>query len=381
MTMTNAQFHRYGRHLVLPEVGVHGQEKLLAGKVLLIGCGGLGSPVSLYLAAAGVGTIGLVDFDTIDVSNLQRQILFDTNQVGQLKAEVAAERLRALNPDVDVRVHLEALSSENAMELFSDYDYIIDGTDNFPTRYLVNDACVLTGKINVYGSIFRFDGQATVFGHPDGPCYRCLFPEPPKPHEVPNCSEGGVLGVLPGLVGLVQANEAIKLIAEIGDPLIGRLQVLDALSMRWREMKVEKDPNCPLCGEHRTIHELVDYQEFCGFSMLDEEETVQEITPHELRARLSNGWNGVLLDIREPEERVTGEIEGAVVMPVNELVERLIELDPYRDREIVVYCQGGVRSVSGVKILQGRGFQAVSLKNGFRDWLAEDTGSHTALSA
>jgi len=379
--MTNAQFHRYGRHLVLPEVGVHGQEKLLAGKVLLIGCGGLGSPVSLYLAAAGVGTIGLVDFDTIDVSNLQRQILFSTDQVGQLKAEVAAERLRALNPDVDVRVHLEALSSENAMELFRDYDYIIDGTDNFPTRYLVNDACVLSGKINVYGSIFRFDGQATVFGHPDGPCYRCLFPDPPKPHEVPNCSEGGVLGVLPGLVGLVQANEAIKLIAGIGDPLIGRLQVLDALSMRWREMKVEKDPNCPLCGEHRTITELVDYQEFCGFSMLDEEETVKEITPEELRARLGNGWNGILLDVREPEERVTGEIDGAVVMPVNELVERLFELDEYRDREIVVYCQGGVRSISGVKILQGRGFQAVSLKNGFRDWLAEEPAPGTVLSA
>ena len=256
MTMTNAQFHRYGRHLVLPEVGVHGQEKLLAGKVLLIGCGGLGSPVSLYLAAAGVGTIGLVDFDTIDVSNLQRQILFSTDQVGQLKAEVAAERLRALNPDVDVRVHLEALSSENAMELFRDYDYIIDGTDNFPTRYLVNDACVLSGKINVYGSIFRFDGQATVFGHPDGPCYRCLFPDPPKPHEVPNCSEGGVLGALAGTVGSLQAVGVLKEIMGIGDSLAGWLLIYDALYAEVRKMKLPRDPDCPLCGDTPSISDL-----------------------------------------------------------------------------------------------------------------------------
>lgn len=369
MPMTDAQYYRYGRHLVLPEIGVAGQEKLLNAKVVLIGNGGLGSPCALYLAAAGVGTIGLVDFDVVDVSNLQRQILYQTDQVGKPKAEMAAQRLQALNPDLRVVTHVQALTSENALRIIRDYDIVVDCTDNFATRYMVNDACVLSGKPDVYGSVFRFDGQATVFGVPGGPCYRCMFPVPPQPGEIASCSEGGVFGVLPGLIGVVQATEVVKLITGAGEPLVGRLLLLDASAMRWREISIRHNPDCPLCGSKRTITGMVDHRAFCGVKPA--EQPVQHIAAGELRRRMGNGWNGILVDVREPYERERdGVIPESHSIPVNEMIDRFHELDAFRDRDIVVYCGNGVCSLSGVKILQARGFHAFSLENGFKAWRA-----------
>ncbi|MEJ2632833.1 MAG: molybdopterin-synthase adenylyltransferase MoeB [Acidihalobacter sp.] len=372
MRMSDSQYYRYGRHLVLPEIGVAGQEKLLDAKVVLIGNGGLGSPCAMYLAAAGVGTIGLMDFDVVDISNLQRQVLYQTDQVGKPKAAMAAHRLKALNPDTRVVTYEEALTSQNAMDIFADYDIVVDCTDNFATRYLVNDACVLSGKPDVYGSVFRFDGQATVFGMPDGPCYRCLFPVPPQPGEVVTCSEGGVFGVLPGLIGVVQATEVVKLITGMGEGLVNRLLLLDATSMRWREINVERNPDCPICGQHRTIHELMDYRSFCG--MKPNGASVASISAASLLERMNNGWDGVVVDVREPFERDRdGFIGGSRLIPVNELVDRFHELEDARGREIVVYCQNGVCSINGAKILQTRGFEVALLDKGFGDWLAVTT--------
>jgi len=370
MAMTKDQIMRYSRHLILPEVGVEGQEKLLAAKVLLVGAGGLGAPIALYLAASGVGTIGVVEFDTVDVSNLQRQILYTVDDIGVEKGKVAVKKLTAMNPDLHVVHHAERLTSENAMALFADYDYIVDGTDNFPTRYLINDACVLSGKVNVYGSIYRFDGQATIYGHPDGPCYRCIFPVPPGPGEVPSCSEGGVVGVLPGLVGLVQATEVIKLITGIGESLVGRLLLLDALNMRWREMKIKKDPACPVCGTHRSVHKLVDYEQFCGLN--GNEENVEEISASEVRKRINDGKNPIFLDVRNIDKK-THRINDAVIIPLNEIIDRLADMEAHKDRDIVVYCQDGISSVMAVRIMQSRGFKnSMSLVGGYTGWLKSE---------
>src|SRR5262244_740408 len=305
-SLTNDEVKRYSRHLIMPEVGVDGQRKLKAAKVLCIGAGGLGSPVAMYLAAAGVGTIGLVDFDVVDYSNLQRQILHSTPDVGKPKLQSAKEKLQALNPEIEIRTHEVALSSENALQLFAPYDVIIDGTDNFPTRYLVNDACVILGKPNAYGSIFRFEGQASVFATKEGPCYRCLYPEPPPPGLVPSCAEGGVLGVLPGLIGVIQATETVKLIMGIGEPLIGRFLIYDALRMRFRELKLRKDPDCPVCGTHPTVTRLIDYEQFCGIAPAAPEpatvNTATELTALELKQRLDRGDKLTIVDVREPNE-------------------------------------------------------------------------------
>ena len=305
MELSNEEIARYSRHLIMPEVALDGQKQLKAAKVLTVGTGGLGSPLALYLAAAGIGTIGIVDFDVVDESNLQRQIIHGTSDVGRPKVESAYEKIKDINPNVEVRVHEEALTSENALEIFEDYDVIVDGTDNFPTRYLLNDACVLLGKPNVYGSIFRFEGQASVFFAEEGPCYRCLYPEPPPPGLVPSCAEGGVLGILPGAIGTIQATETVKLILGIGEPLIGRLLLYDALGMSFREMKLRKDPNCPVCGENPTVTELIDYQDFCGIpqaSSAAEENGVPEITVRELKGKLDNNEDVNVLDVREPHE-------------------------------------------------------------------------------
>src|SRR5579864_4642305 len=328
----------------MPEVGMEGQLKLKRARVLTIGTGGLGAPLGLYLAAAGVGHLGLVDFDVVDSSNLQRQVTFTTADVGKAKSEAAKERLSALNPMIDIKSYEARLTSENALDLFRDYDIIVDGTDNFPTRFLVNDACLLLGKPNVYGSIFRFEGQATVFGYPGGPCYRCLYPEPPPPGLVPSCAEGGVLGVLPGIVGSIQAMETIKLILGRGEPLVGRLLLFDALAMRFRELKLKRNPDCPVCGAHPTITKLIDYAEFCG--VRGEEapapaSTVPEITPRELKARLDRGDNLFILDVREPHEYQICNI-GGYLIPLGDLSKRVNELDS--SREIVAHCRSGKRS-------------------------------------
>src|SRR5689334_15942991 len=313
-SLTNDEVLRYSRHLIMPEVSMEGQLKLKAARVLCIGAGGLGSPLALYLGAAGVGTLGLVDFDVVDYTNLQRQIIHSAADVGRKKLDSAADKLKAINPLINLRTFDTRLSSDNALELFRDFDIIADGTDNFPTRYLVNDACVLTGKPNVYGSIFRFEGQASVFATEEGPCYRCLYPEPPPPGLVPSCAEGGVLGVLPGIVGAIQANEAIKLILGKGDPLIGRLLLFDAMQMRFRELKLRKDPDCPVCGTHPTITKLIDYQQFCGITPPQQQPTLSpewEITPRELKARLDKGERPFILDVRNPEEWQIARLEGA----------------------------------------------------------------------
>ena len=342
--LTNDEVKRYSRHLIMPEVGIDGQRKLKAAKVLCIGAGGLGSPVAMYLAAAGVGTIGIVDFDVVDFSNLQRQILHGTPDVGRSKLASAKDRLTALNPrNRDSRRYEVALSSENALELFEPYDVIVDGTDNFPTRYLVNDACVLLGKPNAYGSIFRFEGQASVFATKDGPCYRCLYPEPPPPGLVPSCAEGGVLGVLPGIIGMIQATETIKLIIGIGEPLIGRFLIYDALRMRFRELKLRKDPDCPVCGTHPTVTKLIDYEQFCGIvPAAPEPATVNnatEITAVELKQRLDRGDKLKIVDVREPNEYQINRIPGSVLIPLGDVPKRYTELDP--DDEIVVQCKIG----------------------------------------
>jgi adenylyltransferase/sulfurtransferase len=359
---------RYSRHLIMPEVGMEGQQKLKAARVLCIGTGGLGSPLALYLAAAGVGTLGLVDFDVVDFTNLQRQIIHSTLDVGRKKLDSAAEKIEAINPFVDVVRFETRLSSDNALKIIEDFDIVVDGTDNFPTRYLVNDACVLTGKPNVYGSIFRFEGQASVFGTKEGPCYRCLYPEPPPPGLVPSCAEGGVLGILPGLVGIIQATEAIKLILGAGDPLIGRLLLVDALGMRFRELKLRKNPECPVCGQNPTIHELIDYQEFCGIRGEEEpaNQNVPEIQPEELKRRLDAGEDIYVLDVREPHEYQICNLNGHLI-PLGDLPKRMNELDS--SREIVAHCRSGVRSGKAVDFLRQAGFRKVkNLAGGILAW-------------
>jgi adenylyltransferase/sulfurtransferase len=341
--------------------------------VLCIGAGGLGSPAALYLAAAGVGTIGVVDFDVVDYSNLQRQILHGTPDVGRSKLQSAKDRLHAINPGVHVETYETMLSSENALQLFEPYDVILDGTDNFPTRYLVNDACVLLRKPNAYGSIFRFEGQASVFGLPEGPCYRCLYPEPPPPGLVPSCAEGGVLGVLPGIVGTIQATEALKLILGAGEPLIGRFLIFDALRMKFRELKLRKDPDCPVCGEHPTVTALIDYEQFCGVaaepasSAADEADDGRDITPVELKARMDRGDRLVVLDVREPQEYEINRIDGSVLIPLGELPQRVGELDP--DVEIVAQCKSGMRSARAAEFLRQKGFHAKNLTGGILEWI------------
>jgi adenylyltransferase/sulfurtransferase len=353
---------RYSRHLIMPEVGMEGQKRLKAGGVLLIGAGGLGSPLGLYLAAAGVGHIGLVDFDVVDFSNLQRQVLHGTPDVGRLKLHSAKDRLQAINPEVQIDLYETRLTSANALSIFEPYDIIIDGTDNFPTRYLVNDACVLLKKPNVYGSIFRFDGQASVFYPGRGPCYRCLYPEPPPPGEVPSCAEGGVLGILPGLIGCIQATEAVKLLLGQGAPLIGRLLLYDALQMSFREFKVRRNPKCPACGDHPTVTKLIDYEQFCGMRGQETPPAAassNDITVEELKQRLDRGDNVLVLDVRNPEEIQVCRLPGSTVIPLPTLPQRHGELD--RGREIVVHCKSGVRSQKAIQFLRQQGF--TNLKN------------------
>ncbi len=366
--LSNDEVLRYSRHLIMPEVGMDGQLKLKAAKVLCVGAGGLGSPLALYLAAAGVGTLGVVDFDVVDFTNLQRQIIHTTADVGRKKLDSAADKLLAINPNVNIVKFDTRLSSANALELFRDFDMIVDGTDNFPTRYLVNDACVLTGKPNVYGSIFRFEGQVSIFATKEGPCYRCLYPEPPPPGLVPSCAEGGVLGILPGLVGVMQATEAIKLIFGAGEPLIGRLLLVDALAMRFRELKLRKNPDCPACGTHPTIKALIDYNEFCGIR--GEEKPVEtqmpSITVEELKQLRDAGKEPFLLDVREPHEYQICNLGGHLI-PLNDLPKRVNELDS--SREIVVHCKMGGRSAKAVDFLRQSGFTKVkNLTGGINAW-------------
>ncbi|MGH9377520.1 MAG: molybdopterin-synthase adenylyltransferase MoeB [Terriglobia bacterium] len=360
---------RYSRHLIMPEVGMAGQLKLKQAKVLCIGAGGLGAPLALYLAAAGVGTLGIVDFDVVDFSNLQRQVIHDTNDVGRTKLESARDTILDINPNVDVVGFETRLSSENALDIFKDFDIVVDGTDNFPTRYLVNDACVLLGKPNVYASIFRFEGQASVFYAKEGPCYRCLYPEPPPPGLVPSCAEGGVLGVLPGIMGCVQALEAIKLILGKGDSLIGRLLLFDALAMKWRELKLRKNPGCPVCGEHPTITGLIDYEQFCGIRGEEHhvETNVPEITPVELKHLIDSGKPPVIIDVREPHEFQICRIPGSSLIPLGEVPARMNELNTADD--IVVHCRSGARSAKAVSFLMNSGFRKIkNLKGGILAW-------------
>ena len=367
-TLNNDEILRYSRHLIMPEVGMEGQQKLKAARVLCVGAGGLGSPLALYLGAAGVGTLGIVDFDVVDYTNLQRQIIHSTADVGRKKLESASEKLKAINPFLNIRAFETKLTSENALDLFREFDIIADGTDNFPTRYLVNDACVLTGKPNVYGSIFRFEGQASVFATEEGPCYRCLYPEPPPPGLVPSCAEGGVLGILPGLVGVIQATEVIKLILGKGDPLIGRLLLVDALGMKFRELKLRKNPDCPACGTHRTITKLIDYNQFCGIRGEDKpvDAAIPEIQVEELKRRLDAGDDIFVLDVREPHEYQICNI-GGYLIPLNDLPKRVNELDS--SREIVAHCKMGGRSAKAVQFLRQAGFQKVhNLKGGILAW-------------
>jgi adenylyltransferase/sulfurtransferase len=371
VTLSNDEILRYSRHLIMPEVGMAGQLKLKAGKVLMIGTGGLGAPLGLYLAAAGVGKIGIVDFDTVDVTNLQRQVIHGTKDIGRPKLDSAAERMADINPHIEIQKYETRLSSENALELFKDYDVVVDGTDNFPTRYLVNDACVLLDKPNVYGSIFRFEGQATVFHHNGGPCYRCLYPEPPPPGLVPSCAEGGVLGILPALIGSIQATETVKLLIGKGETLSGRLVLYDALNMRFRELKLRRNPECPVCGDHPTVRELIDYEQFCGIPQQQEitmaESGVPEITVTELKAKLDAGDNLFVLDVREPHEYDIARLEGTTLIPLGQLPSRVNELNTADD--IVVHCKSGMRSAKAVGFLQKAGFQKVkNLKGGILAW-------------
>lgn len=374
MNLSPEQIKRYTRHILLPEIGVEGQKKLLAAKVLVVGAGGLGCPISLYLAAAGVGTIGLVDFDTVDASNLQRQILFTTEDIGKPKVEVAAKRLKALNPDVVVNTYVVALKSDNIMDILKNYDMIIDGTDNFPTRYLTNDAASLQGKPNIYGSIFRFDGQLTVFKTPEGPCYRCLYPEPPPPGEVPSCAEGGVMGAMVGTIGAMQATEAIKLITGVGTPAIGKLVVYNSLDMQFRNLKLRKDPNCPLCGEHPTVKELIDYEMFCGMKV-EETQTKEvsvkkdEIDALGLKVKMDEKQDFVLVDVREQNEYDMARIPGSILIPLPQLPNRFHELDKYKGKEIVVHCKMGGRSAKAITFLKQQGFDnLVNVAGGITGW-------------
>jgi adenylyltransferase/sulfurtransferase len=371
--LSNDEVARYSRHLILPEVGMEGQQKLKAAKVLCVGTGGLGSPLAFYLAAAGIGTLGLVDFDVVDSSNLQRQIIHSTKDVGRSKIDSATEKLEALNPFLNVVKHETMLTSKNALEIISQYDIVADGTDNFPTRYLVNDACVLTGKPNAYGSIFRFEGQASVFATKEGPCYRCLYPEPPPPGLVPSCAEGGVLGILPGLVGVVQATEVIKLILGKGEPLIGRLLLVNALDMKFRELKLRKNPECPVCGTNPTVTKLIDYDQFCGILPEQKAAPVQNGIPQmsvkEYKQRRDAGEDLFLLDVREPFEYQIAQMGGHLI-PLNEVPQRMGELDP--KREIVVHCKVGGRSQKAAEFLKKNGFEKVhNLAGGIMAWSSE----------
>jgi adenylyltransferase/sulfurtransferase len=368
VTLSNEEVLRYSRHLIMPEVGMEGQLKLKAAKVLCIGAGGLGSPLAMYLAAAGVGTLGIVDFDVVDFTNLQRQIIHSTGDVGRKKLESAEESVKGINPFIEVRKFETRLTSDNALSIFRDFDVVVDGTDNFPTRYLVNDACVLTGKPNVYGSIFRFEGQASVLATKDGPCYRCWYPEPPPPGLVPSCAEGGVLGILPGLVGVIQATETVKLILGKGEPLIGRVLLVDALGMNFRQLKLRKNPDCPVCGKHPTITKLIDYQQFCGIRGEEAPVTtkVPEIQPEELKQRLDAGEDIFVLDVREPHEYQICNLNGYLI-PLGDLPKRVHELDS--SREIVAHCRSGVRSAKAVDFLRQTGFRKVkNLTGGVLAW-------------
>ncbi len=385
--LTTDELKRYARHLILPEVGLEGQRKLKAARVLCVGTGGLGAPLALYLAAAGIGTLGLVDFDTVDASNLQRQIIHATPDVGRLKVDSAADKLNALNPALKIVKHNVMLTSANALEIFADYDIIADGTDNFQTRYLVNDACVLLGKPNAYGSIFRFEGQCSVFAAKDGPCYRCLYPEPPPPGLVPSCAEGGVLGILPGLVGVMQATEVIKLILGIGEPLVGRLLLIDALATRFRELKLRRNPDCPVCGINPTVTGLIDYNQFCGVAGAEESVTeaatkgaavsqqngpqqngIKQIPVTELKRRRDAGEQPFVLDVREPWEYQIANLGGHLI-PQGELAARTGELP--RDRTIVVQCKSGGRSQNAAELLKAQGFQVENLAGGILGWSSE----------
>ena len=380
--LTTDELKRYARHLILPEVGVEGQRRLKAARVLCVGTGGLGAPLALYLTAAGIGTLGLVDFDTVDASNLQRQIIHSTPDVGRLKVDSAAEKLHALNPALKIVKHNVMLTSDNALDIFKDYDIIADGTDNFQTRYLVNDACVLLGKPNAYGSIFRFEGQCSVFAAKNGPCYRCLYPEPPPPGLVPSCAEGGVLGILPGLVGVLQATEVIKLILGIGEPLVGRLLLIDALSTKFRELKLRRNPECPVCGVNPTVTALIDYNQFCGVSGAAESVTeavtkgvavsqqngIEQIPVTELKRRRDAGEAPFVLDVREPWEYQIANLGGHLI-PQGELARRTGELP--RDQTIVVQCKSGGRSQNAAELLKAQGFKVENLAGGILGWSSE----------
>ncbi len=370
-SLTNEEYARYSRHLILPEVGLEGQRKLKAARVLMIGTGGLGSPLGLYLAAAGIGTLGLVDFDVVDESNLQRQIIHGTKDVGRPKIESAQDRLKDINPNVKIEAHETRLTSENALDLFKDFDVIVDGTDNFPTRYLVNDASVLTGKPNVYGSIFRFEGQASVFWAEKGACYRCLYPEPPPPGLVPSCAEGGVLGVLPGIVGTIQAAEVIKVILGAEGILLNRLLLFDAWKMKFRELKLKKNPDCPICGTHPTITELIDYEEFCGLNLPDESPVLEEITATELNELIKNDKEVQIIDVREPHEYEIAKIPQTKLIPLNEVVNRAKEID--QSRTAIIHCKAGGRSAKAIAALQENGYKGklLNLKGGILAWSDE----------
>jgi sulfur-carrier protein adenylyltransferase/sulfurtransferase len=366
--LSNEEISRYSRHLLLPEVGIVGQRRLKNARVLMIGTGGLGAPLGMYLGAAGIGTIGIVDFDVVDASNLHRQIIHGTRDIGRPKVASAKDRIKNINPKISVETFNTHLSSENALEIIKDFDIVVDGTDNFPTRYLVNDACVLLGKPNVYGSVFRFEGQASVFYAKEGACYRCLYPEPPPPGLVPSCAEGGVLGVLPGIVGCIQANETIKLILGGGDTLINRLLLFDAWKMRFRELKLRKEPACPLCGEHATIKELIDYQDFCGLKTPPPAHVVDEISPIELKKRLDNGDDLQLIDIREPHEFAIVKLPNSKQVPIGQLARRKAEFDPSRD--MIVICKIGVRSITAIEVLRDAGYKGrmFNLIDGITGW-------------
>ena len=375
MALTQDQINRYSRHLLLPEVGVEGQEKICNSKVLLIGTGGLGSPLALYLAAAGVGNLGLIDFDVVDLSNLQRQVAHGESTVGKLKVDSAKARIADLNSSINVTTYNTRLSSENVMEIFADYDIIVDGTDNFPTRYLASDACVLLKKPYIYGCILRFEGQASVFDSRTGPCYRCLYPAPPPPGLVPSCAEGGVIGILPGIVGLIQANEVIKLVLGVGDSLVGRLLLFDALKMKFREMKLRKDPECPICGDNPTITELIDYEQFCGIVPVQEQDSAadleKEIAVEQVKQMLDAKHAFKLIDVREPSEYGICKIEGATLIPLGDIEAKdtalLNGLSP--DDEIVLHCKAGVRSMKALKVLEKMGFSNLkSMRGGINEW-------------
>ena len=374
MELTNDEIRRYSRHLILPEVGMEGQRKIRAASVLCIGAGGLGSPIALYLAAAGIGKLGLIDFDTVDFSNLQRQILHGTEDVGRPKGESARDTLKSINPGVEVELYNVALASDNAMDIIAKHDVVVDGTDNFPTRYLTNDACVLLKKPNVYGSIFRFEGQASVFAPElDGPCYRCLYPEPPPPGMVPSCAEGGVLGILPGIIGCVQATEILKLILGRGDLLIGRLLLYNALDMKFRELKLRRDPQCPVCGENPSVTKLIDYQQFCGVSPepQTEEAHPDEVTVQDMQKALQDASLGIrVIDVREPDELEIARVDGVPQLPLSQLPQRFVELNP--NQSYYLHCKKGGRSLKALRFLREQGFKHVkSVRGGITAWSEE----------